>query len=45
MQPDYYKIRTTMPINLNGKRDVGALRADRKDLIQIDYMSLESEAE
>ncbi len=32
MQPDYYKIRTSMPVHTNGKRDVGSLRIDREDL-------------
>ena len=33
MQPDYYKIRTSMPVHTNGKRDIEALRADREDFI------------
>ncbi len=32
MLPDYYKIRSSMPVHSNGKRDVGSLRIDREDL-------------
>lgn len=33
MQPRYYKIRTSMPVHNNGKRDVESLEKDIKDLI------------
>ena len=33
MVPDYYKIRTSMPVHNNGKRDVHALREDRENMI------------
>ena len=32
MVPEYYKIRSSMPVHSNGKRDVGALRNDREAL-------------
>lgn len=32
MVPELYKIRSSMPVHTNGKRDVGALRNDRDDL-------------
>lgn len=32
---DYYKVRKSMPVHSNGKRDVEALRQDREDLIKI----------
>ena len=35
MIPDYYKIRTEMPVHVNGKRDLDALRRDRKDLVAV----------
>ena len=35
MVPDYYKIRSSMPVHTNGKRDVGALREDKKNLISV----------
>ena len=34
MVPQYYKIRTSIPVNANGKRDVDAMRQDRKDLLR-----------
>lgn len=34
MNPDYFKIRSSMPVHSNGKRDVGALRDDRQNLIK-----------
>lgn len=33
MVPDFYKIRSSMPVHNNGKRDVAALKYDRDDLI------------
>lgn len=33
MVPDFYKIRSAMPVHNNGKRDVAALRNDMVDLI------------
>lgn len=33
MLPDYYKTRETMPVNTNGKRDIGLLRQDTDNLI------------
>ncbi|MCR4755829.1 MAG: acyl--CoA ligase [Lachnospiraceae bacterium] len=36
MRPNYYKIRTSMPVHSNGKRDVEALRSDRENLICIE---------
>ncbi len=33
MVPEYYKIRSSMPVHANGKRDVDAMRKDRDDLI------------
>lgn len=33
MVPDFYKIRSSMPVHNNGKRDVAALRNDKDDLI------------
>ena len=35
MRPDYYKIRTSMPVHPNGKRDVEALKRDREGLIKL----------
>lgn len=35
MVPDYYKIRSSMPVHTNGKRDVGALRRDTDDLVKV----------
>lgn len=35
MVPDYCKIRSSMPVHTNGKRDVGALKQDRTDLVKI----------
>ena len=34
MVPDYYKIRSSIPLNKNGKADIIALREDREDLTQ-----------
>ena len=34
MVPQYYKIRTSIPVHANGKRDVDAMRQDRKDLLR-----------
>ena len=34
MVPQYYKIRTSIPVHANGKRDVDAMRRDRKELIR-----------
>ena len=31
--PEYYKIRSSMPVHTNGKRDTGTLRKDRDSLI------------
>lgn len=33
--PHYYKIRESMPVNSNGKKDVIALKKDKDDLIKI----------
>ena len=33
MVPRYYKIRTSIPVNINGKRDMDAMRLDKEDLI------------
>ena len=35
MVPDYYKIRSFMPVHANGKRDVGILRQDKLDLVKL----------
>ena len=35
MVSDYYKIRSSMPVHNNGKRDVAALRNDKDDQIKI----------
>lgn len=35
MVPGYYKVRSSMPVHTNGKRDVGAMRRDRDDLKRI----------
>lgn len=35
MVPQYYKVRTSIPVHANGKRDVDAMRRDREDLIRI----------
>ena len=35
MVPDYFKIRSSMPVHNNGKRDVGALKKDREHLIPV----------
>ena len=35
MVPKYYKIRNSMPVHSNGKRDVGVLKNDKKDLINL----------
>lgn len=35
MQPRFYKIRTSMPVHNNGKRDIESLEKDTKDLISI----------
>ena len=32
MVPEYYKIRSSMPVHTNGKRDVGALKIDKEGL-------------
>ena len=37
MGPDYYKIRSSMPVHNNGKRDVAALRNDKDGLIKTNY--------
>ena len=34
MVPDFYKIRTSLPIHPNGKRDVESLKKDKEDLIE-----------
>ena len=34
MVPQYYKIRQSIPVHANGKRDVDAMRQDRKDLLR-----------
>ena len=39
MVPDYYKIRSSMPVHTNGKRDVGALRNDRDNLRPLSGMN------
>ncbi len=39
MRPDYYKIRSSMPVHSNGKRDVGSLRVDREDLRSVASLS------
>ena len=38
MVPEHYKIRSSMPVHTNGKRDVGALREDKKDLISVERL-------
>ena len=38
MVPQYYKIRTSIPVHANGKRDVGALRKDKDGLISADEL-------
>ena len=35
MVPDFYKVRSSMPVHNNGKRDVAALRNDKDGLIKI----------
>lgn len=35
MVPEYYKIRSSMPVHTNGKRDVGALKQDDNELVKI----------
>ena len=35
MVPEYYKIRSSMPVHANGKRDVGALKRDKLDPVKI----------
>lgn len=35
MVPRYYKIRTSMPVHSNGKRDVEVLKNDKENLIEI----------
>lgn len=35
MIPDYYKVRQSMPVHSNGKRDVETLKSDREKLIKI----------
>ena len=32
MVPEYYKIRSSMPVHTNGKRDVGALKIDKEGI-------------
>lgn len=32
MVPNYYKIRKSMPVHPNGKRDIEALKKDKEDL-------------
>ena len=39
MVPDYYKVRTVMPVHTNGKRDVDALRKDMENLISADSLA------
>ncbi len=34
MVPDYYKIRSAMPVHSNGKRDVESLKRDKEDLVK-----------
>ena len=34
MVPGYYKIRSSMPVHTNGKRDVGALKRDKEGLVK-----------
>lgn len=36
MVPDYYKIRQSMPVHSNGKRDVGALKRDKDGLKKLE---------
>ncbi len=36
MVPTYYKVRSSMPVHNNGKRDVAALREDRENLLPAD---------
>ena len=36
MVPKYYKIRQSMPVHTNGKRDIGALKADTQGLKTIE---------
>lgn len=35
MVPEYYKIRSSMPVHTNGKRDIDALRRDHNGLVKI----------
>ncbi|MCR5727121.1 MAG: acyl--CoA ligase [Lachnospiraceae bacterium] len=35
MIPEYYKIRESMPVHTNGKRDVGALKKDKENLKRV----------
>lgn len=35
MVPDYYKLRSSMPVHSNGKRDVGALKKEKDGLIKV----------
>ena len=37
MIPKYYKIRQSMPVHSNGKRDVEALKSDRAGLIKLNF--------
>ena len=34
MVPQYYKVRNTIPVHANGKRDVDAMRRDRNELVR-----------
>lgn len=36
MTPSYYKIRSSMPVHSNGKRDVEALRNDKEGLLRME---------
>lgn len=38
MVPHCYKARSAMPVHANGKRDVGALREDRENLVRADQL-------
>ena len=36
MVPEYYKVRSSLPVHANGKRDVETLRNDHTDLIRVE---------
>ena len=38
MAPDFYKVRSSMPVHTNGKMDIRTLRMDREELIPAEHL-------